>query len=351
MKSSYFRIGKIVFSAAIGMVAFIYALLAACTYWIFYCYGHVSLWLILAHCRESPAYLQPGALLSISVSLCLCLVVGLSVAVLISRLFDLMKKRFPRLGESIIVVCSILVCILFGRELFYWGDIAFNLRLSLQNTLGSSHLFSESAKVVSPRDITFPVRKNLIVIVSESLEQGFAEGLECDQNIIPDLFDWQLRNYRFLNQKQIVGTDYTAGSLMSMFYGIPRIVYITMCLNDLNGDYPRLTIPSIWDVFLDKGYNCLYCQGGDFNFASKKNLFPTHERMRLIGKTDLENSPEYVNLQNKPLYGIQDELTIRRFKRELSDLAFDGKPFFCGAADLRYTWALRMVFSVGGEPF
>lgn len=322
------KILRICFCALIGLITFLYALLFSSACWIFYYFGPVSFWQIAAHCFESPKYLPSGAIVVIVLNLLLCAAIAASVGVLIFRLFEMSRKRIGRFGGITVVTLSTIATGLIGYELFWWGDTTFNLRQILANELTPTSLFTDYCRVTSSLAVdTAAKRKNLIVIISESLEQGFAEGLECGENLIPELADWQSHHHRFLGQKQVLGTDYTAGALMSFFYGIPKITYVKMCLDRLDGNYPRLAVPSIWDIFLTKGYDCLYCQGGDYEFASKKNLFPVHERMRLIGQTELENDPAYASERGHPFFGVQDKITIRRFKAELTELSRDERPF------------------------
>ena len=322
------KILRICFCALIGSITFLYALLFSSACWIFYYFGPVSFWQIAAHFFESPKYLPSGALVVIVLNLLLCAIVAGSVGVLIYQLFKLSQKAFRRWGPAITVSSSILATGFIGYELSWWGDATFNLSQIMKNELVPMYLFSDFCHVVFPPEVkSSSEKKNLIVIVSESLEQGFAEGLECGENLIPELADWQSHHCRFLGQKQVLGTDYTAGALMSFFYGVPKLTYVKLCLERLDSNYPPLVIPSIWDVFLAKDYNCLYCQGGDYEFASKKSLFPMHERMRLVGQAELEDDPAYANSHDHPRFGVQDKITIRQFKAELTELSRDERPF------------------------
>lgn len=332
MKHGIFRIvGRLgVYSSAVllSAVAFAYFLSLPVGYWIVRRFGPIPAWMIVEHMFESPSALPVFDLL------CLIAVVSgafLTSAVIAAGYVILCRKLRRRYGSWAAVVFALVAFAAMGNAVsgaFDFLDRWFSIRHEIACRRVKSDYFAKNYRRVDPSSVVFDgKRMNLVVVVSESLEERFAEGVLGGENLLPELVRWREGNFHADCQCQIAGASFTSAALTSMFYGIPRLRLDGNVRRQDTERYPRYSVPSIWDVFLTNGYACAYVQGGTFEFASKGRLFPTEGDFRKLGFDDLRGDPRYLAEPSKHFFGVHDEVMFDYLKRETLRLIAQEKPF------------------------
>ena len=312
-------------AAIIFLLVFSSAIAWSAGAWVVERFGQIKFWIILEHITESPRVL-PVSDLWLLIGL---IAFSLALAALISAAFVVLKKtvlaRYGRMASCVVSAVFVSAMIYESYGVFEQLDGWFSIRFEINCRRVRSAYFAKNLHCVEPTCVTFrSARRNLIVIVSESLEEGFTEGVLCGENLLPELTEWRNGALHFNCQVMVDGASFTSAALTSMMYGIPR--------HQLNADknlmsYPKYSVPSIWDVFLANGYNCMFVHGGDFEFGSIGRLLPEHEHFKRIGYDDLKNEPDFLRERNPPRFGINDEVLFTRLKIETERLARADKPF------------------------
>lgn len=310
------------------LLGFSYAFSLSVGGWIVCRFGRIPFWLIVANAFESPAVLPVRDILILGSALPLSIGVGLSLAVAFVALCRRCGARYGKLAALAVALAMYAAMAYAAHEAYDLLDGWFAIRNEIACRRVKSDYFARNFKRVSPADVTYGDRRmNLVVILSESLEEGFAEGALGGENLLPGLVEWRKGGFRADTQCQIAGASFTSAVLTSLFYGIPRVrLDGSVALQDTER-YPRFSIPSIWDVFLAHGYACAYVQGGTFEFGSKGRLFPETGDFRKLGFSDLCNDPAYLAEPEKNYFGVNDNVMFRYLKRESVRLMNGGKPF------------------------
>lgn len=300
--------------------------------WVCMRYGGISIWLILTHMHESPTVLPLKDFLLLLGAVVSSVVVG----ALVASACHVLARTIPG-GKGRSGLRQLFVYLLFYSAFFYcfngvWGvlDSWFAISYEIECRSRKSDFFKTNFVSVDPASVTFSMRgKNLLIIVSESLEEGFSNGMvgNGEENLLPSLVDWRRSAFHASIQRQVSGANYTSAALTALMYGIPRqLLDGSVRLQD-HENYPRFCCTSIWDVFLANGYQCEYIQGGNFKFGSKGRLFPENGALKLIGFDDLKNDSDYLKEPDKHTYGVNDEVMFKHLKEEVLSLQSGDAPF------------------------
>lgn len=173
-------------------------------------------------------------------------------------------------------------------------------------------------------------RRNLILIVSESLEQTFAQPELFDDNLIPELTELQEENQSFSSLIQVQGAQYTVAALYSMLYGLPLLPNRYMP-DSPDSDVASNYFPhskSLLDILAAHGYRICYIQGGRLNFAGKSALFDHLKNAEIIGLDTIEADPERADmLVELNDWGLYDRNTLTIAKEKLREYGSQKTPF------------------------
>lgn len=312
---------------AIGVIAGLISLSFLVGSWIVWRFGEVSVWLIMMHADESPSVLPTADIVLLAGIIVLSVLVGGAVSFFCGLCMRNLNRRFGWIASSLGLALFCAALGMCGVGVFNSLDSWFSIRYEISCRALHSDFFRTNFVRINPADVEFPTRKNIIVIVSESLEERFADGLAGSGNLIPELSKWRSENFSITKQCQVSGANFTSGALAAMMYGIPKMLLTGDEWNHDTDSCLQFNVPSIWDVFIAGGYNCAYVQGGTFEFGAKARLFPQSAAMHCLGCSDMDKDPDYLAEPRKHPFGVNDEVMVKCLKQELLALASKPGPF------------------------
>lgn len=195
------------------------------------------------------------------------------------------------------------------------------------NMVQSTEMFTEHFANVPVKQVKFPVKRNVILLIVESLEESYEHSEVAGENLIPELTNIRKQNLSFSRQVQPNGTEWTLAALAGIFYGIPQLPLVNMVWanQENNRSY---NCNSIFHYFLDAGYNCTYMQGGHMSFAGKSNLFINLPEVNIISYDQLCKDPVFQKNTKPFSWGVDDEVLFRHLYKETERCAAGDKPFF-----------------------
>ena len=160
-------------------------------------------------------------------------------------------------------------------------------------------------------------KPNLVLIVSESLEQTFADNILLGKNLITELTKLQdsygesTKDFRMVH-----GCHYTIASLYSLHYGLPFLYFASVNGDPIQKNVFHKHCISIFDVMHHAGYQINYLQGASLKFASKDELFAYIPNSKCIGADEisLEEYPE------RQVWGLYDRDLFDKAKKECNEV-------------------------------
>lgn len=181
---------------------------------------------------------------------------------------------------------------------------------------------AKTTKITAPQK-----KKNVILIVLESMENTFADKELVGENLIPFLAETAERNISFNNFTDGYATHWTQSALTASMTGIPSSFVLPMA-KDPNKATENLNtfLPSVYslgEILRDNGYNRLFVQGGDLAFSGTDIFINSH------GFKDCAFGLQELKEYNKPenAWGIGDKDIYPIFEDKLSKID-KNNPFF-----------------------
>jgi phosphoglycerol transferase len=204
----------------------------------------------------------------------------------------------------------------------------------------SSTLYEEHYIVPDDVEVTFPAEKrNLIVIVIESLETGFLtveNGGAFTEDLMPEITELAKNNINFSGSSgiggvvQLYGTEWTAAGIVSYYSGVPLAVSF---LNQTEwNNYGQLSdefLPGasgVGDILHDAGYNGYFFLGSDIAFGGRDKYFKNHKNTVIFDYNYFKNN-NFIPKNYNVWWGIEDRKLYRFSKDIILDIAKEG-PFF-----------------------
>lgn len=195
------------------------------------------------------------------------------------------------------------------------------------------------SEYISPEyeNILFPdKKKNIIIILMESMESSFADtksdGL-LQKNLIPNLTKLAEQNINFSETLKtgggidLSGTGWTVASMTAKFAGLP------FNMTDNQGNTGRFFfLPgavTLTDILAYNGYNQRFIFGSDKRFAGRDALLETHGNVEIHDKAWYKKNgmlPEDYNV----FWGFEDEKLYDYAKIELTKMSELNQPFMFG---------------------
>jgi len=187
----------------------------------------------------------------------------------------------------------------------------------------------------------FPDKKrNLIVIIVESLETGFfmrKDNGAFEEDLIPEIVNLIDDNISYVsncNQYghfQVYGTDWTIAGIVGQYSGIPLSISFMNLKN--HNDYGMLGekfLPkacSIADILSKEGYSNYFICGSNASFGGRDKYFKTHGDTVIYDYNYFQDAhlipPDY-----KVWWGIEDRKLYDLTKNKLSEISSSNDPFF-----------------------
>jgi phosphoglycerol transferase len=192
---------------------------------------------------------------------------------------------------------------------------------------------------VSPDDaaIMFPEKKrNLIVIMVESLETGFLtveNGGAFEEDLIPEISALAKNHVNFSGNDgiggatQLYGTGWTVAAITSYYSGVP------LALSFLHGNnygmFAEEFLPGtsgIGDILCNAGYSSYFFLGSDIAFGGRDKYFKTHKDTVIFDYNYFRDN-NYIPQDYDVWWGIEDRKLYRFAQDMIVDIARE-EPFF-----------------------
>lgn len=242
---------------------------------------------------------------------------------IVGMLREMYTRHFLALTSLVLVGVIIFDVLSFGID--QW----------LADRFDSNTIFEEYYVDSSEANITFPEdKKNLIIILAESLETSFADeanGGVMDKNYIPNLTKLVEENTHFSSRDnlqgatEVAGTSWTMASMVAHTSGVPLMLPIG---DNSYGKYTEFLpgVTSMGELLAEQGYVNEIILGSKSEFAGIDTYFASHGDYKIFDYyTAVEK--EYINEDYYVFWGYEDVKLFEYAKMELEELSESGQPF------------------------
>lgn len=216
---------------------------------------------------------------------------------------------------------SLLSLILIIGYIFYKTDSE-TLRhfFSNERTDFYERYYTEPREV----EIQIPQKKNLIILHIESLEETFENQEFFGTNLLADLREFEEENVQFKNFHDGYATDFTQGSVMALFTGMP-VKYHNLVNKFGKENHFFKGYYSLGKILKDNGYVLSSVQGTDSNFGGMKIFLQDNDFTDMVDMNTIKkNYPQY---EQKGTWGYTDDVVLEVAKDRVDYLSRQ-KPYF-----------------------
>lgn len=241
--------------------------------------------------------------------------------------FIVLFNRF--LVKKMVVLTSIFLAIVIVVDIFGFG-----IHSWLIDRFDSSTIFEDYYVDANTANIKAPEKKkNLIYILSESLEASFTDfenGGCMDKNYIPKLTELAKENVHFSRNEtlagavEVEGTGWTIAAMVAQTSGVPLMLPIGRNSYGKYGEFlPGIT--SLGEILEENGYVNEIVFGSKREFAGVDTYFEQHGNYKIFDYyTAVEEG--YVESHNG-FWGVDDVDLMKIAKDEINELASGEQPF------------------------
>jgi len=291
-------------------------------------FGDVTIWQVLEYVGAPISLLPPEQRILAVV----CYVVGVVVFTVLGVAHFFLTGWFHRrYGNQGVLTLNFFALVFLSEALyatFGYADCYFNLRYEWRTLMTPSPLFADEFQKVDPVNVPFGKKRNLVVLVGESIEEAFLDGTAYGRNLMPRLADWRQAHACFGEMLPVYGSDHTICSLFGMIYGSPRLQISAIAYSVSFSEYPEAVMPSAWRVWSANGFNCRFVKGGEIEFACTDKVFKAVPEVEVHDFSFYKDDPDYLKEPSKHPFGVNDEVVIaKRLKGETLELARKKAPF------------------------
>ena len=195
-----------------------------------------------------------------------------------------------------------------------------------------SDFYEKNFVTPTPDNISFTHKKNLIILHVESLEKTFENKEFFGSSMLPHLEKLERQGIQFSNYQNGFATDYTQGSLIALFSGLPS-THIPSNMTNVFGKNMKI-LPnyySLGKILADNGYETYSLQGTKSDFAGQKPFLQTHGISHIEDfDTIKQNYPSY-EITGAWGYGDNEVLSVLKDKITKID---HKKPYFIYVATI-----------------
>lgn len=172
-------------------------------------------------------------------------------------------------------------------------------------------------------EINFKDKKNIILVLGESLESNF----RTNKTLSPELDRISKQGVSVDNMVNVAGSGWTIAALTGWHFGLP-LKLPTKIMNEYHSQ--RGFLPnalSIFDVLKRNGYKTVLLIGSDSHFSGMKKLFESHGEFEILDKTYWIKQGYDLKKYQGTNWGFSDGFVFARAKEEFIKLQKEGKPF------------------------
>ncbi len=237
------------------------------------------------------------------------------------ELLKLLRIKLPFAKFSYNCFISLLSLFLTVGYIFYKADAnAVKEFFSNESTDFYERHYTEPREV----GIQFLVKKNLIVLQIESLEKTFANQEFFGENLLIDLADAEAQNVQFKNFLNGFATDFTQGSIIALFTGMPAKYHNLVNKFGHNIHFFR-GYYSLGKILKDNGYTLVAVQGTKSNFGGMDVFWGDNEVTDKIDATTIKKGyPQYSKINSEE---YTDDVVLEVAKDKVTELA-KKSPYF-----------------------
>lgn len=156
---------------------------------------------------------------------------------------------------------------------------AFFLNLSEKDQSMSTDFLDNHLSIIGPQDVTADTTtRNLVFIIMESAENTFNASMESIDSLAKEHLSFSDNESILGGGFSTVGATNTIQSSVAKTTGIPLLMLSqkTMGILQRSSDSFFGNVPTIYDILHHFGYNNVFMQGSDSDFAKTRLFFLTH---------------------------------------------------------------------------
>ena len=227
----------------------------------------------------------------------------------------------------IIIFISFLILVLFCNTV--------NKKYSITDYFlnKNSYSFSEFIKnnyvIPSKSEISFKTRKNIVIVLAESLETTFSGMYSNNRfNYIPKLIKQQKTGQYVSNYLNTTVSGYTIGALTAWHFGLPLKLPDFISGNEYGKKDFLPNAISIFDVLRNHNYQQTLLMGTDARFGGQLELFKKHGNFNIKDEFYWKHVEKIaLNEKNKGCWAYTDKFVLNKAKEEYIFLKQNSYPF------------------------
>lgn len=183
----------------------------------------------------------------------------------------------------------------------------------------------ELYSVPSIAEVKFNEKKNLVLVMGESLESNFNFIVP----LTPNLDKLETKGASVGKLVNNYGSSWTIGALTGWHFGLP----LKLPINDIdhNGYHsPNGFLPnalSIFDILKANGYRMVLMMGSNRNFSGMDSLFSQHGNFEILDSSYWMTNGWDINKFKGTDWGYSDAFLFDRAREKLKKLQNKGEPF------------------------
>ena len=227
---------------------------------------------------------------------------------------------------TVLLTLIAIISIIFGLKIYDY----------VKNNYSNSGFIAKHYVDPHKTYVKFKEKRNLIYIVSESLETTFftkKQNGNWDYEIMPELYELlnDKDSITFYNKnkyqgiKMITGATFTTASVVANSTGVPFKVPIENnsyhSENFMNGTY------ALGDLLKDNGYYNEVISAATTSFGGIKEFFTKHGNYEIVDKNSLEKYNLSLKDEDKGGWGLNDNYLFEAAKKRLKVISKKKKPF------------------------
>ena len=246
-----------------------------------------------------------------------------------AKLFGLPAKYF---GPLFLLVSAGLLC-----SSLYVIEERYQVREFLFPDGGMYTFFEENLEHVTAEDVSFPDRKNnVVLVILESVENTMLDPAVFNPVLMPKVRELATENTAFTGQRQCVGSEYSIASFQSLMLAVPFLTGVAeraarVIDGDLDSIFTKVkerdfTNTSLLGMFEKHGYKIKMFRCADARFTAYNDFMEmatsaceVYDFVYYRDRGDVSGPQNY--------WGLNDSFIYERAKEHMRSVYQDG-PFF-----------------------
>lgn len=231
--------------------------------------------------------------------------------------------------NNIFLISLFIISLIAGYIVLRKADRNFHIReyiSSRQETTGED-FFAKHYQVPAIHDVIFNKKKNLVIVMAESLENSFSDP-RIGPSLTPHLDLFRKSSEHHMRQIQIQGTGWTIGAMTAWHFGLP--LKLSIDGNTYSAKFGHTTfLPnalSIFDILAENGYEQVLLLGSDRKYSGKDNIYK-HGKFRIKDSAHWKKSGYDLDKFRGTDWGYNDAFLFNRATEEYQKLSKSGRNF------------------------